>query len=158
MALMTRNLSAWTLAVLLTQLAATLAMTGLIWFVQVVHYPLFARVGAAGFIEYEAAHATRTGWVVAPLMVAELATAVLLLSPRLRPAPISAASAWFGVALVAVLWISTALVQVPLHNRLGAGYSAHAAARLVATNWVRTTAWTARSGLVLSWIAAMLRA
>ena len=35
--------------VLLTHLAATLYMVGVIWFVQVVHYPLFARAGAEGF-------------------------------------------------------------------------------------------------------------
>ena len=146
------------LTVLLIQLAATLAMTGLIWFVQVVHYPLFSRVGASGFASYEALHATRTGWIVAPLMVAELVTAVLLLSPRLRPAAISAASAWLGLALVAVLWLSTGLIQVPLHNQLAGGYNAQAAARLVATNWIRTAAWSARSALVLSWVAALLRA
>ena len=33
---------------LLLHAAATLFMTGLIWFVQVVHYPLFARVGEDG--------------------------------------------------------------------------------------------------------------
>jgi hypothetical protein len=50
--------------VLLLQAAATLFMTGVIWFVQVVHYPLMARVGAAGFPDYEAAHARLTGYVV----------------------------------------------------------------------------------------------
>jgi hypothetical protein len=37
-------------------LAATAAMVGLIWFVQVVHYPLFASVGADEFVAYENAH------------------------------------------------------------------------------------------------------
>ena len=41
-------------------LAATAAMTGLIWFVQVVHYPLFAAVGADQFVAYEVAHQRRT--------------------------------------------------------------------------------------------------
>ena len=34
---------------------ATWFMTGVIWFVQVVHYPLMARVGAEGFAAYERA-------------------------------------------------------------------------------------------------------
>ena len=62
--------------VLVVNLASTLAMTGVIWFVQVVHYPLFASVGAEGFSRYEALHATRTGWVVAPLMLCELVASV----------------------------------------------------------------------------------
>ena len=136
---------------LLAQLASTLTMTGLIWFVQVVHYPLFAMVGPEHFPAYEAAHANRTTWVVAPLMLVELASALALLLPSLRPAFISVESAWLGAALVGLLWASTGLVQVPLHNQLHAGYSAAAIGRLVATNWVRTAAWTLRAGLVLSW-------
>ena len=53
--------------VLYLHAASTLSMVGLIWFVQVVHYPLFARV-EQGFIAYEQIHQQRTTWVVAPLM------------------------------------------------------------------------------------------
>ena len=120
---------------LLVQLACTLAMTGIIWFVQIVHYPLFARVAAASFTQYEAEHATRTGWVVAPLMCAELLAALLMLSDRFRPPAISGGSAVLGAALVAVLWLSTGLIQVPLHSRLAAGFDAQLIARLVATNY-----------------------
>ncbi len=67
------------------QVASTLTMFGVIWFVQVVHYPLFARVGADGFAHYASLHATRTTWVVAPPMLVELATSVALLYPPMRP-------------------------------------------------------------------------
>ena len=64
---------------------ATLAMMGLIWFVQVVHYPLYAKVGPQAFAEYHALHVSRTTSVVAPLMLAELGAAVwLLLGPNDR--------------------------------------------------------------------------
>ncbi len=133
------------------QLLSTLGMFGVIWFVQVVHYPLFLAVGAEQFPAYEAAHASRTIYVVAPLMLLELVTAGLLLLPRLRPTGVGAHAAWFGAALVAVVWLSTGLVQVPLHNRLHEAYSVKTIGRLVATNWVRTAAWTARAALVLRW-------
>ena len=138
-------------ALFLLQLLSTLPLCGLIWFVQVVHYPLFARVGAEHFPAYEAAHANRTTYVVAPLMLVELGSAMLPLFPALRPPGVSLAAAAWGAALVAVVWCSTALVQVPLHNRLHAGFSQSAVAKLVATNWVRTAAWTARAALVLWW-------
>ncbi len=151
---------------LLLNLAATLAMTGIIWFVQVVHYPLFARVGADQFVAYEALHRTYTGWVVAPLMVAELASALALLVPELRPACVGAAaaqaasaqvvSAWTAAALVALIWLSTALLQIPLHDQLSRGYDPALIARLVATNWIRTIAWTLRSAIVLRWVALAL--
>ncbi len=142
-----------TLGILLVQLATTLAMTGIIWFVQIVHYPLFAQVAPGSFARYEAEHATRTGWVVGPLMCAELATAMLLLAPRFRPPWVSAPAAAAGAGLAVLIWLSTGLVQVPLHNRLAAGFDARSISLLVATNWVRTLAWTARAALVLRWVS-----
>ena len=54
----------------------TLLMTGVIWIIQVVHYPLYRRVGADAFADYEREHCARIAFVVLPLMVAELACAV----------------------------------------------------------------------------------
>lgn len=136
------------------QVLSTLAMFGLIWFVQVVHYPLFLAVGPSHFTAYEAAHANRTTWVVAPLMLVELVSAGLLLFPTLRPTAVSAASAWAGIVLIGVIWASTGLLQVPLHNQLHLAYSASVIHQLVATNWIRTVAWTLRAGLVLYWITS----
>ncbi len=142
---------------LLVQLACTLSMTGLIWFVQIVHYPLFARVSPQGFAVYEAEHATRTGWVVGPLMCVELAAALLFLLPRFRPTLVPAYQAWMGAVLVIVIWLSTALIQVPLHSQLGAGYDADVIAKLVSTNWIRTVAWTLRAALLLVWTGSLMR-
>ena len=136
---------------LLLQLFSTLGMFGVIWFVQVVHYPLFLQIGPADFPAYEVAHANRTTYVVAPLMLVELVTTGLMLLPRLRPGPVSAGGAWAGAGLVCALWLSNALLQVPLHNRLHDGYSAEVIRQLVATNWIRTAAWSTRAALVLYW-------
>jgi hypothetical protein len=122
-----------------------------------VHYPLFLQVGAEHFASYETAHANRTTFVVAPLMLVELATSLLLLFPALRPSVVGDLGAWSGIVLVGVIWISTGLVQVPLHNELHAGYSAAVIGRLVTTNWIRTVAWTLRMGLVFSWLVAWSR-
>ncbi len=56
--------------VLLVHAAATLFMTGVIWFVHVVHYPLFAGVGPELFPRYQAANTRRTGYVVMPPITA----------------------------------------------------------------------------------------
>ena len=132
-------------------------MTGIIWFVQIVHYPLFRHIGSADFLGYEAEHATRTGWVVGPLMCLELVTSVLLLWARWRPAEVSEASAWLGAGLVGIIWMSTAFLQVPLHNRLTSGFDLQAVDRLIATNWIRTLAWTARTYVVMLWTARMIQ-
>jgi len=57
------------------------------------------------------------------------------------------------MALLFVLWISTALFQVPLHRRLERAHDPVAIRRLVATNWVRTITWSARAVLVV-WLVA----
>lgn len=141
---------------LLVQAFASLAMTGLIWCIQVVHYPLFAAVGRDGFTRYEADHARLITLVVGPLMLVELAAALWLAA--VRPAGVPAWMAWTGLALVAAIWISTAAIQVPCHAKLAAGFDAEVHARLVASNWIRTAAWTARGVLALAMIAAWAKA
>ena len=142
---------------LLVQVAATLFMTGLIWFVQVVHYPLFLHVGMAEFLEYERLHARRTGWVVGAPMVVELVTACAALWPGLRPAGMSQAVAWSSVGLVGVIWGSTAILQVPLHGELERAPTPMMMGRLVGTNWIRTVAWTGRAGLLVGVLWRLLR-
>lgn len=132
---------------LLLQLFATSAMTGLIWFVQMVHYPLFRAVGTSEFVAYEAAHVRLTTFVVGPLMLLESATALWLVTAR--PDFATPAQAWIGLGLLGVIWASTALLSVPLHDALQLGFDASTHAALVATNWIRTVAWTARCGLLL---------
>ena len=134
---------------LLLQAAATLAMVGLIWFVQVVHYPLFGQVGREGFSDYERAHQARTTLVVAPLMLVEAWTALSLL--WLRPEGVGMAAAVTGVVLVGLLWLSTICWQVPAHSRLAVAFTRSVHRRLVNSNWVRTAGWTAR-GLLVCWM------
>lgn len=139
------------LALLLVHTAATAFMVGLIWFVQIVHYPLAGQVGAGGFAAYQQAHMARTAWVVGPPMLTELAATALLLVHR--PPGIPAWAPWAGAALLVVVWGSTALLQVPLHGSLAAGLDPERVARLVGTNWIRTVGWSLRGMLALGCIA-----
>ena len=120
------------------------------WFVQIAHYPLFSCVGNSEFAAYECRHRSLTTWVVAIPMLTELVTSGMLI--WLRPEAIPVWGAWAGFALVAVLWASTAWLQVPCHGALSRGYDAAVHRRLVATNWLRTAGWTIRSVLLL-WFA-----
>lgn len=117
-------------------------MVGLIWFVQLVHYPLFAAVGSHGFAEYEQLHQRRTSLVVGPLMAAEGATAVwLAVAP---PDALSRLLPLLGLAVLGVIHASTVLLQVPQHAALSSGYDQAGVVRLVRTNWVRTVGWSIR--------------
>ena len=138
---------------LMLQLVSTLAMVGLIWFVQVVHYPLFGKVGVSGFHDYEQSHQQRTTLVVAPLMLTEAITAVALL--WIRPAVIPTAAVISGVLLVGLVWVSTFFWQVPVHQRLSQSFDVAAHRQLVQSNWLRTAAWSARGALVC-WMCMQL--
>ena len=150
--------------ILLLHVAVTLAMAGLCWFVQVVHYPLFAAVGEGAFIEYSHLHSRRTTWVVAPLMLLELGSGAVLMAlasvAGREPAalPVSGSLRWFWVAmgLLILIWLSTFFVQVPLHSKLAQGFDAGIASRLVLTNWVRTLLWTARGAILLALLSPLL--
>lgn len=133
------------------QAAATLYMTGVIWFVQLVHYPLFASVGKAAYTSYADRHVRRTSWVVGPPMLLEAAIALALLY-SVQPATIPSALPWVNLALLGVIWLATACFSVPCHRRLAMGFCAVVHRRLVLTNWFRTGAWTLRSAVVLVWL------
>lgn len=126
-------------------------MTGVIWFVQVAHYPLFAWVGEQGFGEYEEQNTTRTGWVVGAPMLLEIGTAAVALFAGMRPEYFPRWAALAGAGLLGAIWISTAVLQVPLHRRLVRGFDPVACRRLVKSNWVRTICWSFRAALLL-WV------
>lgn len=138
---------------LLLNLAATGMMVGVIWFVQLVHYPLFARAGIDGFGWYAAAHARWAAWAVAPAMLVEAVTGLLLL--RWPPPGVPWYAPWAGVGLIVLLWASTFMVQVPCNAALARGWNPAIHRRLLATNWIRTLLWTAR-GVLLLWMLAFL--
>jgi len=142
--------------VILANLVATAFMTGVIWFVQIVHYPLMAGWPHDHFGAWETLHRGQTERVVIPVMLVEGAAAALLLVRRPPRCPVWLP--WLAAALLAGVWVSTFLLQVPCHARLSLGWDEGVHARLVATNWIRTLLWTARLGAVAAiaagWCAA----
>ncbi|MDV6029259.1 MAG: hypothetical protein F9B45_03975 [Phycisphaera sp. RhM] len=136
--------------IFLINLVATWYMVGLIWMVQVVHYKLFDRVGEAEFVKYETDHSNLITPIVGLPMLVEIATAGMLLAFVPAGIPRWALVAAF-IAVVAI-WLSTALIQVPCHNRLTQnGFTQADYQLLVGSNWIRTILWTAR-GLLLAYL------
>lgn len=130
---------------LVVQFATALFMTGVIWYAQVVHYPLFARVPASSFPPYQKQNVARTAAVVIPPMFAELVAGLALLG--WRPGPVPRWSTVAGAVLLALIWILTAAVQAPAHGRIALRFDARTHRLIVGTNWIRTLAWTARAAL-----------
>ena len=112
----------------------------LIWMVQVIIYPGFRRISSVSFESYHRWYAIRISVIVIPLMLCEVVIAI----------------AWLGlddfsffslvsVFLVAIIWLSTFLLQVPMHKCLQSGKDDACIGRLVNTNWIRTIAWSLKA-------------
>jgi hypothetical protein len=115
-------------------------MAGLIWFVQIVHYPLFAQIPDEVATAYAVRHQSRTTLIVAPTMLVELIASIGLVTMLETRGVLPVAA----VGLLALAWVSTFAVQVPLHAKLLREPSAAVVRRLVVSNWVRTVAWSGR--------------
>ena len=129
-------------------------MVGVILFVHRVHYPLFDRYAVETFSATEALHQARTFGVVFPPMILELLTSLALLCHPPRGVP--AWQPWLGAALVGVWGFSTALVQIRLHEKLGAGFDLTLHKKLVSSNRLRVAAWLAHGVACLVMISARL--
>ena len=90
--------------------------------------------------------------VVVPMLVELATSAWIALRP---PTTIPPWSARVGLLLLAVIWLSTFFLQVPLHDRLSRGHDLAAIDSLVRGNAIRTAAWTARALLVTWWISRL---
>lgn len=117
-------------------------MTGIIWFVQRVHYPMLHLSNGPNAAGGHAEYTRRMGVVVMPVMLAELG---LQLHWTLRQ-PSSAS--WTGAGLLLTVWLSTFLLQVPCHTRLQEHFDPAVQRKLVLSNWIRTLAWSARALLL----------
>ncbi|CAN5771025.1 hypothetical protein BH20CHL2_BH20CHL2_07950 [soil metagenome] len=133
--------------ILLIHVAAVLFMTGFIWTIQLVHYPLFNRVGDDAFPRYEADQRRLVVLLVGPGFLITLITCVLLLFSR--PQEVSLSAPFAGLLLFAITLVSTARFQAPLHTRLRDGFDRDAYTFLLATNWIRTAAWSFHAMLAL---------
>lgn len=125
-----------------------LMMTGIVLFVQVVHYPLFTKVSKSVFPQYHQAHQFKVSLLVVPLMLLELGATIFLYLDYPQEMLLVL------IALVCV-WVSTFFLQVPIHKKLAKDYQDSLVKKLVITNAFRSFFWFAKSMLMidplLSW-------
>ena len=119
--------------------------TGLIWIVQLVHYPGFLRISPETYASYQQFHMRAISFIVAPSMLIEL----LLTLIGLALAGLNSSYLYWSAGIcLAVVWAVTFFVSVPLHGSLTAGFNAEGIQRLIDTNWWRTAGWSLRTILL----------
>ena len=116
-------------------LFSTIFMVGAIWLVQVVQYPAFLLVPEEIFKSYHAKHSDRISYIVAPAMLLELICAYWLFYEF-------GSNQLASLLIISIIFLFTAFVSVPLHNKLVAGRDEKVIKKLILTNWIRTFLWS----------------
>ena len=126
------------------QTLSCIAMTSVIWMVQLNHYPTFRYIDADRFKEFQLFHMRSITIVVAPLMILEFISGILCV--MLEPSQV-----WYWVNLAGILvtWAATQFLSIPCHNRLISERHALTIEKLINTNWIRTVTWSLRSILLI---------
>ncbi len=135
-------------------IASTWFMVGIIWFVQIVHYPLFGYVGSKEFETFHEHHKILITPVVGFVMIVELVTTGILIFQI--PVGIPNWTVIVGIILIGVIWISTLFLQIPYHNKLSSKFDKNALMMLVNTNWISTICWSLRGIIVLIMLYSLM--
>jgi hypothetical protein len=113
-------------------------MTGVIWLVQLLLYPFFKSVGKTEFLTLHQFHLKQITWIVAPVMLTELITAIWLFISNNNQL------FFWNLMSVVILWLITIIINVPTHNNLTFD-SEISKTNLILRNWPRTIVWSLRS-------------
>jgi hypothetical protein len=124
---------------------------GQIWFAQIVIYPLFARVGAAEYLEYHRSYARRIpGPVILPGFACFLAPIAVALVVTDIPSWMHFVNIAAGMAGLAV----TVFLEIPRHLRLEKnGKNKHTIDELIRFNWPRTISITIQAALTFAMLS-----
>ena len=123
---------------------STSIMVGVIWVIQLLHYPSFHFINDQKYIEFQHFHMQRISIIVIPAMLTELASALLL--------------AYFFessltiilLALLLGIWGITFIFFTNMHQKLTNGFDPSIVDKLVKINWSRTALWSLRLIILLS--------
>ena len=126
--------------VLLGHLIFTSIMTGVIWVIQIVHYPSFHFIEKELYTAFQKFHMNKISIIVMPIMLAELITGIMLFLDKSSKSPFLIIS----IIILVLIWLITGVFFTKAHNELIAGYQELVVNQLVAMNWIRTLLWTLR--------------
>ena len=119
-------------------------LTGVIWTIQLVHYPSFHFIDKLSFTNFHNFHERRISIIVMPLMFIELITSIALYTHNMWSIVFT-----LNLLVVVLIWCSTFFVQVPIHSILSQKKDKDLIEKLVNTNWIRTFLWSMRMLLII---------
>ena len=134
--------------ILYVHLIFTSIMVGVIWVIQLVHYPSFHFIKPDIYTVFQKFHMEKISMIVMPMMIAELITVLLLLYSEDSKNILIIIS----FILLIIIWGITAVFFSGMHNKLIAGYQETIVNDLIVMNWIRTLLWTIRLLLLFGFL------
>ena len=114
-------------------------MMVIIWFVQIVHYPLFLELTKNSMANYFKIHQSRISYLVVPGMIVEALSCIILYE-------FIDLTLWIILmSMICCIWLSTFMIQVPCHKKLLLVPNYRTINRLIVSNWIRTLLWTIKT-------------
>ena len=129
---------------LTTHLTSTSIMVGIIWVIQLVHYPSFKYVKESDFIIFQKYHMINISYIVFPIMFTELITSLLIFFSGEK-------SFFFMLSLIclSMIWVITGVLFTKFHSILQTGKDLKMIEKMIKANWIRTLLWTMRLIMIL---------
>ena len=131
-----------------THLISTAIIVGIIWVIQVVHYPSFHFIETDEYLSFQKFHMDKIAYIVVPVMLIESITGFILIYNDINTVLI------ISMILLLLIWALTGLFFAPMHQKLMSGYQEELVEKLVKINWVRTIFWTIRLLLVMAYLSS----
>lgn len=128
-------------------LVSTSFMVGVIWIVQLVHYPTFLFIDEQKSYDFQKFHMSRISYIVMPAMTTELFSGIYIYI--YSNMAIDSNLFLLALTILIINWVITALVFVKMHNKLLINYKIEIISLLVKWNWLRTLLWSVRLILLL---------
>ena len=117
---------------------STSLMVGIIWVIQLLHYPTFHFIKESDYVEFQHFHMQRISFIVVPVMILELLSAFILVYY------IPSNLLTLCLIILLVIWLITFVFFTKLHQSLLDGYDKKIVDKLVRINWSRTVLWSLR--------------
>ena len=117
---------------------STSLMVGIIWVIQLLHYPTFHFIKESDYVEFQYFHMQRISFIVVPVMIIELLSGFMLVYYFRSNLLI------FCLIILLVIWSITFVFFTKLHQSLLGGYDKIIVDKLVQINWSRTVLWSLR--------------
>ena len=134
-----------TLCLLISNIVVNSILLGIIMMTQFVSYPLMKNYNE-NFHTIHQNYMKRMGYVAGSMMVLEFLIISFLFLLNFENKVITAM-----FLITCLIWLSTFVIQVPLHQELTKKKENKLIQRLINTNWIRTILWSVK--LVLSLIS-----